>query len=265
VNKIRTLIVDDEPLARERIHTLLNAEQDIEVVGECANGSQAVKEIPAKKPDLLFLDIQMPGMNGFEVLRALSSQNLPLVIFVTAFDQHALKAFDVHALDYLLKPFKQARFKETLERARKALADRAGAEASKSILALLGQRELSAVSPQPQAPVQRERLARIPVRVGERVIFVKTSQIDYIESAGNYVVIHAGKENHVVRETMTLLEQKLDPKQFLRISRSSLVNLDQIKELQPLFKGEYAVILHSGKQLTMTRGIREVQELLKFS
>ena len=266
MTKIRTLIIDDEPLARERIQTLLKAEPDIEVIGQCANGAEAVKEIPTKKPDLLFLDIQMPGMNGFDVLRALSSETLPLVIFVTAFDQHALKAFEVHALDYLLKPFKQARFKETLERARKALAERTAAEASRGILALLGQNQLGATPPpQAQAQAQTERLARIPVRVGERVIFVKTSQIDYIESAGNYVVVHAGKENHVVRETMTALEQKLDPKQFLRISRSSLVNLDQIKELQPLFKGEYAVILHSGKQLTMTRGIREVQELLKFS
>ncbi len=252
--KIRTLIVDDEPLARERIRSLLAHEPDMEVTGECADGTAAVAAIKEQAPDLVFLDVQMPGLGGFDVLRALNKEELPLVIFVTAYDQHALKAFEVHALDYLLKPFKQARFRETLQRARKALADQQAGAASKDLLALLG-----------QARPERERLVRIPVRTGERVLFVKVEQIEYIESAGNYVVLHAGKENHVVRETLTALEEKLDPKQFLRISRSTLVNLDAIKELQPLFKGEHAVVLHNGKQLTMTRGLREVQELLKFS
>jgi len=248
------LIVDDEPLARERIRTLLAPERDIEVVGECANGNDALAALKQKSPDLLFLDVQMPGMGGFEVLRALEPERMPLVIFVTAYDQHALKAFEVHALDYLLKPFKQARFRETLQRARELLANREAAAASKSLLALLGQVQ--------SAP---EHLARIPVRNGDRVVFVKTTQIDYIEAAGNYVVIHAGKENHVVRETITALEQKLDPKKFLRVSRSTLVNVDQIKELQPLFKGEHAILLQNGKQVTMTRGLREVQEALKFA
>lgn len=254
MNKIRTLIVDDEPLARERIRTLLAAEPDVEVVGECANGTDAVAAVQQKRPDLLFLDVQMPGKGGFEVLREVEPESMPLVIFVTAYDQHALKAFEVHALDYLLKPFKQARFRETVQRARQTLANRDATAASKNLLALLGQ-------PQPQA----EHLSRIPVRNGDRVIFVKTAQIEYIEAAGNYVVLHAGKENHVVRETITALEQKLDPKKFVRISRSTLVNVEQIKELQPLFKGEYAVLLHNGKQLTMTRGVREVQEVLKFA
>jgi two-component system LytT family response regulator len=254
MHKIKTLIVDDEPLARERIRLLLAPEPDFEVLGECGNGSEAIVALRKSKPDLLFLDVQMPGMDGFEMLRSLGDENLPVVIFVTAFDQHALKAFEVHALDYLLKPFKQARFKQTLNRVRELLSERDAAAASKGLLTFL-----SRGRPQP------EHLARIPVRTGDRVLFVKTSHIDFVESAGNYVVVHAGKENHVVRETMTALEQKLNPRQFLRISRSTLVNLDQVKELQPLFKGEYAVILHSGKQLTMTRGFREVQELLKFS
>jgi|ERR1041384_3692397 two-component system LytT family response regulator len=252
--KIRTLIVDDEPLARERIRSLLQHEPGIEILGECGNGSEAIETIRKQSPDLLFLDVQMPGLGGFEVLRGLGNHPMPLVIFVTAHDQHALKAFEVHALDYLLKPFKQARFKETVQRARAALANQEAGTVSSKLLALLN-----------QAKPDREYLARIPVRNGDRVIFVKTEQIEYMESAGNYIVLHAGKENHVVRETLTGLEGKLDPKRFVRINRSTLVNLDQIKELQPLFKGEHAVLLHNGKQLTMTRGIREVQELLKFS
>src|SRR5204863_3401954 len=184
----------------------------------------------------------------------LGKEPMPLVIFVTAYDQHALKAFEVHALDYLLKPFKQARFKQTVQRARETLASRQGGVLPKGLLELLGQAK----------PVV-ERLTRIPVKTGERVIFVKTEHIHYIEAAGNYLVLHTAKENHVVRETLTSIEEKLDPKQFLRINRSMLVNLEQIKELQPLFKGDHAVVLLSGKQLTMTRGIREVQEVLKFS
>lgn len=252
--KIRTVIVDDEPLARERIRSLLAEEPDVEVAAECGTGMQALAVIKKESPDLVFLDIQMPGMNGFEVLQALGKGKMPLIIFVTAYDQHALKAFEVHALDYLLKPFKQARFRETVAHAREMLAGRTAADQTSKLLSLLGQTQ--------PAP---ERLARIAVKTGERVVFVKTDQIDYIESAGNYVVVHAGKENHVVRETLAALEEKLDPKQFLRISRSTLVNMNQIKELQPLFRGEHAVLLQNGKQLTMTRGIREVQERLKFA
>ena len=252
--KLRIIIVDDEPLARERLRTLLREEPDVEILEECGDGAAAVAAIQKYSPDLLFLDVQMPGMGGFEVLRALESQRLPLVIFVTAYDQHALKAFEVHALDYLLKPFKQSRFKQTVQRARDMMANQQAGAVSKNLLELIA-----------QAKPQSERLSRIAVRTGERVLFVKVEQIEYIESAGNYVVMHAGKENHVVRETLMALEEKLDPKQFLRISRSTLVNVDQIKELQPLFKGEHVVVLHNGKQLTMTRGIREVQAVLKFA
>jgi len=254
--KIRALIVDDEALARARIRKLLAGEADLEIIGECANGPEAIAAIQAQGPELVFLDVQMPEVSGFDVLRALPVESLPAVIFVTAHDQHAITAFEVHALDYLLKPFKQGRFKEALQRAREACAARQAGAASENLLALLAQ-------VQPQGP--RERLVRIPVRSGEKVTFVRTEQIEYIESAGNYVVLHTAKENHVVRETITALEEQLDSRQFLRISRSTLVSLDQIKELQPLFKGEYAVLLRNGKQLTMTRGIREVQQLLKFS
>lgn len=252
--KIRALIIDDEPLARERIRSLLEQEEDLELLGECADGPAAVAAINEHRPDLIFLDVQMPGMNGFEVLRNIQKEQMPSVIFITAFDQHALKAFEVHALDYLLKPFKPARFKQTLQRAREHLAAKQSGTIPKGLLELLGQ-------PKPA----REYLARIVVRETERVFFVKTDQIDYMESAGNYVVLHTARENHVVRETLTALEEKLDPKKFVRVSRSTLVNVDCIKELQPMFKGEHVVVLQNGKQLPMTRGIREVQELLKFA
>jgi two-component system LytT family response regulator len=256
--KIRTIIVDDEPLARERVRTLLQSETDFEVICECGNGDEALEAIRKHQPELVFLDIQMPGRDGFEVVKALGQAQdpAPFIIFVTAYDQHAIKAFEVHALDYLLKPFKQTRFQETLARVRRQLSERQTSRLPPQWLALLEQAP---------APPPREHLTRIAVRVGERTVFVKTSEIECIESAGNYVVLQVGKENHIVRETLTALESTLDPRQFIRISRSALVNADQIKEFRPLFKGEHAVLLRNGKQLTMTRGLREVQELMKFS
>src|SRR5436190_16017555 len=170
--KIRALIIDDEPLARERVRTLLREEPDVEVIAECANGNEAVTAIKKHSPDLIFLDLQMPSLGGFDLLRALGKEPRPLVIFVTAYGQHALKAFEVHALDYLLKPFKQARFKQTVQRARETLASRQGGVLPKGLLELLGQAK----------PVV-ERLTRIPVKTGERVIFVKTEHIHYIEAA----------------------------------------------------------------------------------
>lgn len=248
---IRTLIVDDEPLARERVRSLLLEEKDFEVVGECGDGPMAVKVMEKESPDLVFLDIQMPGLDGFGVLRAVSREHLPTVIFVTAYDQHALKAFEAHALDYLLKPFKPARFKAAVERAREAVRQRQAGLVSKGLLELLG-----------QSKPRVEFLTRVAVKNGERTLFVKTEQIDYAESAGNYVVLHAGKDNHVIRETLAALEARLDPRQFVRVNRSTLVNVEQIKELQPLFKGEHVVVLQNGKQLPLTRGVRELQELL---
>ena len=252
--KIKTLIVDDEPLARERIRTLLAKEPDIEVVGECANGDEALAAIKRQPVNLLFLDVQMPEMDGFELLGRLDRDELPAVVFVTAYDQHAVKAFEVHALDYLLKPFKQVRFKEAVQRVREQITRRQTDDVSKRLMQLLGDRKA--------APVY---LHRLTVRENERVALVKVDQIEWIESAGNYVVLHAGKQNHVLRETLASLEAQLDPKQFLRISRSVLVNFDQVRELQPLFKGEYVVVLNDGKQLPMTRGIRELEEKLRFA
>lgn len=251
---LRVVIVDDEPLARERIRSLLGSEPDVEIVGECADGPAAVEAVTRTQPDLIFLDVQMPGMSGFDVLHELNGTRLPLVIFVTAYDRHALKAFEVHALDYLLKPFKRARFFETVKRAREVLAGKEAAEISRKLLALVSQNR-----PEP------EHLTRLAIKTGERVVLVKADAVDYMEAAGNYVVVHAGKENHVMRETLTALEQKLNPRRFLRISRSTLVNVERVKELQPLFKGEHVVVLVDGTRLTMTRGYREVQELLRFA
>jgi len=250
------LIVDDEPLARERVRSLLKSETDFEVIAECANGAEAISAVKEHRPDLIFLDIQMPGMDGFEALRSIGKDLMPVVIFVTAFDQHALKAFEVHALDYLLKPFKVARFQETLMRARKTLSVRDTQGLPKGLLELLERASADSAG--------RDYLARIAIKTGDRTFFVKTAQIEYIEAAGNYLVLHVAKENHVIRETLTSLEAKLDPKKFIRINRSTMVNVDQIKELQPLFKGEHVVVLHNGKQLTLTRGIREIEELLRF-
>jgi len=252
--KIRALIVDDEPLARQRIRLLLRDEPDIELLGECASGPEALAAIQRDPPDLLFLDVQMPEMDGFALLSALRPEQVPVVIFVTAYDQHAVKAFEVKALDYLLKPFKPARFQETVQRARERLAAKLkDGPAVTALLELLGRR-----------PGEGAYLTRLSVKTPDRILFLKTEQIDCIESAGNYVVVQVGKETHVLRETLNALETNLNPDQFLRISRSAIVNLDHIKELQPHFHGEHVVLLHNGKRLTMTRGLREVEKALKF-
>lgn len=252
--KIRTLIVDDEPLARDRVQMLLRDDPDVDIIGVCPDGPSALALMERETVDLMFLDIQMPEMDGFELLRAIPKDRLPAVIFTTAYDQHALKAFESHALDYLLKPFKVDRFHEALSRAKETISSRHAGDAMRGILDLIGQR-----------PAAGAYITRLPIRTAERVIFIRTADIDSVESAGNYVVVHVGKESHVVRETLSALELQLDPEKFLRISRSAIVNLGRIKELQPLFKGEHVVILENGRQVAMTRGLREVEKALKFS
>ena len=252
--KIKTLIVDDEPLARDRIRVLLNGEPDMEIVGECASADEAFAVIQKRAPDLLFLDIQMPEADGFELLRRIGGESLPVVIFVTAYDNHAVKAFEIHALDYLLKPFKQTRFKEALDRARRCIEDRQTDAASTRLLQMLSERGAATT-----------HLSRLAVKEKDRVLFVKTELVDWIESAGNYILLHAGKETHIVRNTLTALETRLDSGKFLRISRSVLVNLDRVKEVQALCKGEHVIVLQDGKQLSMTRGIRELEKKLQCS
>jgi two-component system LytT family response regulator len=248
---IRALIVDDEPLARERLKTFIAREPDITVMAECANGREAIAAIETTVPDLLFLDVQMPRVSGFDVLRAVGPETVPAVIFVTAYDQHALEAFEVHALDYLVKPFKPARFKAAIQRARERLAGHNGS-GDKRLVTLLERLQPA-----------RTYITRFVVKSDARVVLVNATDVDWIESAANYALLHVGDKTHVIRETMTALEEKLDPRQFQRISRSAFVNLDRIQELQPMLKGEYVVILKTGKQLGMTRGIRELQAVLE--
>ena len=267
---LRVLIADDEALARERVRTLLSREAGIDIVGECSDGDATLDAIRKQHPELVFLDIQMPGRSGMEVLQAFSSARdaAPAVIFTTAFDEYAVKAFEVHALDYLLKPFKPARFREALERARVQLACKqasaGGADVShhERILALLN--EYRAVSAQPSAG-EVQGVGRIVVRDGDRIRFVVADDITWIEASGNYAILHTVVgEKHIIRETLLSLENQLNARRFFRLSRSALVNLEHVREAQPTFDGEHIVVLKTGARVPMTRGLRDLQERLKF-
>jgi len=249
--KIRTLIVDDEPLARKRILMFLRDEPDVEIAGECVHGADAITQIEQQKPDLVFLDVQMPEVGGFDVLRALPADCWPLVIFVTAYNQHALQAFEVHALDYLLKPFKLVRFRQALQRAREHLDARDINGRNARFREWLLTREETAYP------------SRLTVKSGEQTAFVEVKDVDCIEAAGNYAILHAGATNHILRETLANLEAKLSPKRFLRVSRSAIVNLDRVKAVQPATRGEHVVLLKNGRELTLTRGVREVRQRLE--
>ena len=241
--KIRTVIVDDEELARDRIQTLLEQQPDVEVVGVCTDGPSAVETIDRTQPDLVFLDVQMPGMDGFEVVENLERTKLPAVVFVTAHDAHALKAFEIHALDFLLKPFDQTRFEKALERARGQLSQTKGTTVLDSRLVTLLE----------ELHEERKYSERLIVKSSGRVFFVRTEEIDWVEASGNYVKIHTKSDAHLLRESMKNMEAKLDPKTFVRIHRSAIVNIDHIKELEPWFHGEYIVIMRDGTRLTASR------------
>jgi len=252
VEKIRVLIVDDEQLAREGIHGRLEREPDIEVIGECRSGREAVTAILRQSPDLVFLDIQMPRLDGFGVIEAVGAGRMPQVIFVTAYDEHALRAFQVQALDYLLKPIDGGRFFEALERARDRVRD-------KNLEALSQQLHQMMAA----LRVERKYPGRLSIKSADRIIFLGVEEIDWIEAADNYVQIHAGRASHLLHATMNSLEGRLDPHEFLRIHRSTIVNVRRIKELHPMFHGEYRVILKDGTQLTSGRSYREnLQKLL---
>ena len=243
--KLRVLIVDDEPIAREGVRVQLRKDSDIEIVAECANGLEAVVAIQELQPDLVFLDVQMPGMDGFDVLEALGVERLPAVIFVTAYDRYALKAFEVNAVDYLLKPFDAERFQSAFCRA-KAEIQQTNVEAINRRLHNL----LEAIRP------GHKYLERLVVKSSGRIFFLQVSEIDWIEAADNYVNLHLGREAHLIRETLTSLEAKLNPHDFIRVRHSAIVNVSHIKELQPLFKGEYQILLHSGAKLSSSRRYR---------
>src|ERR1051325_8758219 len=229
---IRVLIVDDERLARERIRDMLAADSRIEILNECVNGEQAIEVIQQLAPDLVFLDVEMPGKDGFAVLEAINPDRLPAIIFVTAYDQYAVRAFEFHALDYLLKPFDQERFDKAVNRAVANIQN----DKSENLTA----RILQTLEEMKARPVHLERLV---IKMNGHVFFVKTDEIDWLEAEGNYVRLHAGKESYLLRDTITALESQLDPRKFVRVHRSAIVNIDRIQELQPWFHGEYRIIL----------------------
>jgi two-component system, LytTR family, response regulator len=254
---IRVLIVDDEPLARQRLRDLLEEEPDFEVLAESGDGEDAIEKILDLRPDAVFLDIQMPEMSGFDVLEAIALEAMPIVVFVTAYDEYALRAFDAHALDYLMKPFHRSRFERSLERIRRQVAARGGASEAEPDL----DGRLRAVL----AELTGGRSSypkRFAVRLGSRIVFVNSEEVDWIDAEGNYARLHVGPRSYLVRQTMSRLAEQLDPERFLRIHRSTIVNLDRVREIQPMFKGTYVVILSDGTQLTSTRGYRDGLRLL---
>ncbi|HTI39573.1 MAG TPA: LytTR family DNA-binding domain-containing protein [Vicinamibacterales bacterium] len=245
-HRIRVVIIDDEPLARERLRTLLRDDPSMEVVAEAGDTTTAVAAIQTTRPDLVFLDVQMPGGSGFDVISGVGAAQMPRVIFVTAYDRYALRAFDVHALDYLLKPFDRDRFRQALTRAKEQIVRSASGDLERRLLALVTELR--------SGP---SRIDRFVVKSGGRVFFVRTDEIDWIEAAGNYVKLHVGSETHLLRETMNAVEAKLDADLFFRVHRCHIVNIERVRELQPWFNGEYVVFLKNGTRLTLSRGYRE--------
>ncbi len=245
---IRAVIVDDEELGRDRIQSLLELEADVEIVGVCSDGQSAVETIERTRPDLVFLDVQMPGMDGFDVIEQLDPSHLPAVVFVTAHDGHALRAFEIHALDFLLKPFDQTRFEKALERARGQIAQTKSAATAATTA--IDSRIASLLE---ELRDERKYSERLIVKSSGRVFFIRTEEIDWVEASGNYVKIHTKADAHLLRESMKNMEAKLDPKIFVRIHRSAIVNIDRIKELEPWFHGEYIVIMRDGTRLTASR------------
>jgi two-component system LytT family response regulator len=257
--KIKALIVDDEPLARRTISDLLHDDPEVEVIGECGSGAEAVASIREQPPDLLFLDVQMPGMSGFDVLSRIEFENIPAIIFVTAYDVYALKAFEVHALDYLLKPFTDERFSEALARAKSQVELREVRGLARGLRAFLRERP----GVEDLAGRRKGFLTRFMVKLGSRVIFIDPADVDWIEADNYYIKLHVGGRAHLLRLSMKELEEKLDPKWFWRIHRSAIINLDRVKELHQHPSGEYVVVLKDGTELKLSRGRRErLQELL---
>ena len=244
--KITALIVDDEPLARKFIRRMLEKHHSVKIVAQCRNGKEAVTSILELKPRLVFLDVQMPEMDGFTTLETLGAATLPQIIFVTAYEQYAIRAFEIHALDYLLKPFDQPRFDKAMARVEEKFADCEQAQTErKQIAALLenvGRKTLY--------------LERLVVKTSGRIIFLKTAEIDWIQADDKYAHLHTGGKSHLVRQTLGALEAQLDPQKFVRIHRSAIVNIERIKELQPIFTGEHTVVLENGTKLTLSRSYK---------
>jgi two-component system LytT family response regulator len=242
-SEIKVLVVDDELLGRERIRSLLSEHADIKIAGECVNGREAVEAIQNLRPDLVFLDVQMPKIDGFEVVQIIGTENMPAVIFVTAYDEYAIPAFEINAVDYLLKPFDEERFEKAVERAKREIKRQESPTAIRENLREL----LKEVKPEPQF------LKRIPVKSARGTTLVLTEEIDWISASGHYLELHIGDETHLIREKLSVIETKLDPQIFMRIHRSTIVNLDRIKSLHPMFNGDQLVILKNGRELNLRR------------
>jgi len=243
---IRTLIVDDEPPARRKLRRLLSCESDIEIVGDCADGPQAVAAIAEHHPDLVFLDVQMPEMDGMGVVHAVGPERMPMVVFVTAFDRYAIQAFEISALDYILKPYSRERLQAAVARARGQLERGHSDDVEQRLHTLLEHLKPG-----------REACGRLMLKSEGRVYFLKADEIDWIEAAHNYLVLHAGAKSHLLRETMDSLEARRAPGLFVRIHRSTMVNFERIQEICPWVRGEHAVILHDGTRLTLSRSYYE--------
>jgi two-component system LytT family response regulator len=253
----RVLIVDDEPLARERVAELLRVVSPLADIFEAGNGDAAVDMIAARAPEIVLLDVQMPGRDGFEVVRTIGAERMPLTIFVTAFDQHAMRAFDVAAVDYLLKPFDDDRFRAAWERAAARHAMQEVVAESRHLAALLGAMESPDVPDAGATRAEKRFADRVVVKKDERTTLVKLADVRWIESKGNYVVLHTERAEHVLRETLASLESRLDPKLFVRIHRRTIVAIDAIKEVQPWFGGDQVMILHDARQLRVSRTFRQ--------
>ena len=246
VTDVRVVLADDEPLVRRGLRTFLATEQGFSVVGEARNGPEAVDLIRRERPHLVFLDVQMPELDGFGVLEALEGETLPVVVFVTAYDEYAIRAFDVHAVDYLLKPFDEERFRVALGRARTRLGEQRAQSLDRRLEAVLS--ELRA---------REQYTDRLLVKSDGRVTVLQVDEVDWIEAADNYARVHTSRGKFLIREPIKTLERKLDPRQFARVHRSAIVNLARVRELQPLFGGEYVIILSTGAKLTLSRGYRD--------
>jgi two-component system LytT family response regulator len=242
-SEIKALVVDDEFLGRERICSLLSEHADIKIVGECVNGREAVEAIQNLKPDLIFLDVQMPKIDGFEVVQIIGAENMPAVIFVTAYDEYAIRAFEINAVDYLLKPFDQERFEKAVERAKREIKRHEPPTEIRENLREL----LKEVKNEPGY------LKRIPVKSASGTTFVPTEEIDWISASGHYLELHIGNKTHLIREKLSVIETQLDPQIFARIHRSTIVNIDRIKSLHPIFNGDQLVILKDGRELNLRR------------
>ena len=247
---LRALIVDDEALARTALVRLLKRERDVSLIGQCDDGESAVQTIRQSQPDIVFLDVQMPEMDGFQVVEAIGVEQMPVTIFVTAFDRYAIRAFDANAVDYLLKPFAADRLARALARARDRCLGRQDKEAAQRLFSLLDGR------------LQSDYAQRLTVATGGRIVFVAVADIDWIEAEGNYARLHVSRKIHDVRETLQALMEKLDPREFIRIHRSTIVNARRIREVQPWFQGSHIVVLQSGEELRMSRYQRDAVERL---